>query len=55
MSKTTIQDAGPAAGKIKLSELNALLRHCGVRRTAEVLVSLLGIVGLNVLALEASK
>ncbi len=40
-------------GKIKLSELNALLKHCGVRRTAEDLVSFIGIIGLNVLALES--
>ncbi len=39
-------------GQMLLSEVNALLRCVGVRRSAEVLVSLIGIVGLRVLALE---
>ncbi len=40
-------------GKIKLSDLNAMLVCCGVKRTAEDLVSFIGIIGLNVLALES--
>ncbi len=38
-----------------LAEANKLLVHLGVRRTAEVLVSLIGIVGLHVLVLEANR
>ncbi len=34
-------------GQILLSDLNALLRCCGVRRPAETLVNLIGIVGLR--------
>ncbi len=36
-----------------LGELNSLLMKLGVRRTAQELVGLLGIVGLTTLALEA--
>lgn len=38
-----------------LEDLNKLLVHLGVRKTAEVLVGLIGVIGLQTLAIEASK
>ncbi len=38
-----------------LEDVNRFLKHVGAKRTAEVLVGLIGVVGLTVLAIEARK
>ena len=42
-------------GQLLLTDLNTFLQVLGVKRSAETLVSLIGIIGLHVLALEAHK